>query len=114
MLMNYKKKERLYISDIIDDPPITYPMYYIISGALKENEMLLSTLEAIHLCNYDMFEIPLDASALYSSLNAGSFPIYKEQYLVGNFGGRLMYLESSGWKSLNVTENIFDMNNWLI
>ena len=112
--MNYKKKERLYICDIIDDPPIIYPMYYTLSGLLKENEMLQNSLRAIHLCEYDMFEIPLDVSILYASLNAGVFPIYKEKYLVGNFGGRLMYLESAGWKSLSVSEDVFDMNNWLV
>jgi hypothetical protein len=26
----------------------------------------------------------------------------------------LMYLESAGWKSMNVTEDVSDMNLWLI
>lgn len=112
--MNYKKKERLYISDFIENPPITYPMYYIVSGALKDDEMLHSSLYAVHLSSFENHIIPFGVSELYSGLNSGAFAIYKEQYVVGNFGGRLMYLESDGWKSLRVTEDIFDMNYWLI
>lgn len=112
--MYHKKKERLYITEIMDDPPISYPMYYTVSGSLKENEMLHESLFAIHLSEYDRYETPIDAAALFASFGAGIFPIYKEQYVVGCFGGRLMYLESAGWKSLGVTEGVFDMHNWLI
>jgi len=112
--MYNKKKERLYITELIEDPPISYPMYYTVSAAMKDNEMLLDTLRAIHLCDFEKNETPKDASTLFASLNCGSFPIYKEQYAIGNFGGKLMYLDSAGWKSLTVTEDIFDLEKWLI
>lgn len=109
-----KKKERLYVTELIDDPPISYPMYYTVSSFMKDNEMLIDTLCAIHLSDFDKHEMPKNASELFTSLGSGAFPIYKEQYAVGNFGGKLMYLDSAGWKSLTVTESIFDLNQWLI
>jgi hypothetical protein len=112
--MYNKKKERLYITELIEDPPISYPMYYTVSSALKDNEMLIDTLCAIHLSDFDRLTTPKNASELFSSLRAGAFPIYKEQYAIGNFGGKLMYLDAAGWKSLTVTEDIFDLNLWLI
>jgi len=33
------KKERLYLSDILENPAITYPTYYNINKALHEDEM---------------------------------------------------------------------------
>jgi len=89
-------------------------MYYTVSASMKDNEMLIDTLCAIHLSDFDKLQIPLNASELFASLGAGAFPIYKEQYAIGNFGGKLMYLDSSGWKSLTVTQDIFDLNHWLI
>ncbi len=112
--MYKKRKERLYICDIIENPPIIYPMYYIVSQSLKDNKMLHESLYAIHLCEFDRYETPIDSSAIFASISIGTFPIYKQQYIVGEFGGRLMYLESSGWKSLLATSDIFDMSYWLI
>jgi len=112
--MYNKKKERLYITDLIKNPPVVYPMYYIISKALKENEMLHASLIATHMSDFENYKRPKDATELFKSFNMGIFPIYKEQYVVGQFGGKLMYLESAGWKSMNVTEDVFDMNLWLI
>ncbi len=109
-----KKKERIYITELIKDPPLSYPMYYTVSSNMIENEMLLDTLKSIHLCNFEMFKIPKEASEIFSSLNCGAFPIYKEQYAIGFFGGKMMYLDSSGWKSVTATEGLFDLNNWLI
>ncbi len=112
--MYKKRKERLYICDIIENPPIIYPMYYLVSQSLKDNEMLHESLYAIHLCEFDRYEIPVDSSAIFASINKGLFPIYKQQYIISEFGGRLMYLESSGWKSLLVSADVFDMSYWLI
>ncbi len=112
--MYKKKKERLYICDIIEDPPTIYPMYYIVSDTLKNNEMLIESLKAMHLSEFQDYKIPNDAKEIFEAINLGVFPIYKEQYVVGEFGGRLMYLESSGWKSLQVTKSIFDLNQWLV
>ena len=47
-------------------------------------------------------------------MHSGMFPIYKEKYIVGYFGQKLMYLESHGWKSMPATEEIFKMENWLV
>ncbi len=112
--MNNKKKERIYITELIEDPPISYPMYYTVSGALKDNEFLLDALRAIHLSNFKNLKTPKNASEIFASISGGCFAIYKEQYVVGYFGGKLMHLDSTGWKSIAVTEDIFDLNNWLI
>jgi hypothetical protein len=45
---------------------------------------------------------------------SGSFAIYKESYCVGYFGSKLMYLEPSGWKSMQLTQDVFNMSEWLI
>ena len=47
--MYQKKKERLYICEIMDNPAVPYPSYYVLSTAMFKNEMLqtasdLSTL----------------------------------------------------------------------
>lgn len=112
--MYNKKKERIYITELIVDPPISYPMYYTVSSTMKDNEMLLDTLTAIHLSDFERHQIPQNVSIIFTALGAGAFPIYKEQYAIGSFGGKLMYLDSSGWKSLTVTQDIFDLNQWLI
>jgi len=109
-----KSKERLYISDIIKDPIITYPAYYLLSRSLLDDELLHSTLEAIHLYDFSRYKTPKDYQEIFSILNSRGFVIYKEKYAIGYFGGRVMYLESYGWKSLNTTEDIFDFENWLV
>jgi hypothetical protein len=109
-----KAKERLYISDIIENPVISYPAYYLLSKSLINNELLHSTIEAIHLYEFSQYKIPKDYKEIFNVLNSRGFAIYKEKYAIGYFGGRVMYLESYGWKSLNATEDIFDFENWLI
>ncbi len=89
-------------------------MYYIVSNSLKNNELLHESLRTVHLSEFDNVQTPIDAKEIFASINSGAFPIYKEQYVVGEFGGKLMYLESAGWKSLQVTEDIFDLNQWLV
>lgn len=112
--MYKKRKERLYICDIIENPPIIYPMYYTVSDTLKNNEMLIESLKTVHLSEFHNLKIPSDAREIFEAIRLGAFPIYKGQYVVGEFGGRLMYLESSGWKSLQVTKSVFDLNQWLV
>jgi len=109
-----RKRERLYISDIIDNPAIVYPAYYILSKSLINNEILHSTLEAIHQYEFSYYRIPKDYKEIFNILNSGNFVIYKERYAIGYFGGRVMYLESHGWKSMNATEDAFNLENWLI
>ncbi len=109
-----KKKERLYVYDLLPNPVITYPMYYNVSHTLHENDIFHDALIAVHLCDFSDYQRPEYGNAIFQSLYNGGFVIYKEQYVVGYFGGKLMYLESSGWKGLQATEDIFNMDNWLI
>ena len=108
------KKERLYLSDILEDPAITYPSYYSVNKALHENEMFLDAIVAVHSCDFKHYVVPVEGAEIFASIGRGSFVIYKEQYVVGFFGGKLMNLEPSGWKGLQATEDIFKMENWLV
>ncbi len=112
--MYKKKKERIYITELIKDPPVTYPMYYTVSSSLKDNDIFLDILRAVHLSDFRDFKKPQSASDIFAVFGYGAFAVYKEQYVVGYFGGRLMYLESAGWKSLAVTEDVFDLEQWLV
>jgi hypothetical protein len=112
--MYSKRKERLYLSDIVSQPAITYPSYYTVSKALYENEFLRDALVALHMVDFSYYHIPDSADEIFKSLASGAFVIYKEQYVVGYFGGRLMYLEPTGWKSLVATQESFKMENWLV
>ena len=108
------KKERLFIADIIDDPVVTYPSYYLLSKSMHGNEMLHAALEAIHQMEFGFYREPNHYEEIFRLLHSGQFPIFKEHYAVGYFGGRVMYLESNGWKSMPMTEDAFRMENWLI
>ena len=109
-----KKKERLYLSDIVSQPAITYPSYYTVSKSLYENEIFRDTLVALHMADFAYYKRADSSSDIFKSIRAGGFVIYKEQYVVGYFGGKLMFLESHGWKSLPATEEIFMVENWLV
>ena len=108
------KKERLYISDIVDDPAVTYPSYYLLSRSMHGNEMLHAALEAIHQMEFENYREPKAHEEIFRLLHSGQFPIFKARYAVGYFGGRVMYLEANGWKSMPMTEEAFGMENWLI
>ena len=112
--MQFKKKERLYIADLLTDPAITYPAYYTLSTALCKNEMLHETLRAIHSCDFTNMIVPNSFEEIFAALEQGIFAVYKEKYAVGYFGGKLMYLETQGWKSFPVTRDVFTLDNWLI
>ncbi len=107
-------KERIYITELLEDPVTLYPMYYTVSERLAKDEMLLDALRTLHTGEFEAYRMPPDASEIFAALGRGGFAIYREAYVVGSFGGRLMYLESSGWRSMTVTEGVFDMSNWLI
>ncbi len=109
-----KTKERLYISDFIEDPIITYPAYYSLSKSMHNNEMLHASLEAIHKVEFTHYHQPKEYEEIFALLDSGQFPIYKEHYAIGYFGGRVMYLESYGWKSMPITKDAFTMENWLV
>ncbi len=108
------KKERLYIADIMEDPVVTYPSYYLLSKSMHNNEMLQATLEAIHQMEFDVYRVAVNSDEIFHLLHSGQFPIFRERYVVGYFGGRIMYLESNGWKSMLMTEEAFMMENWLL
>ena len=112
--MQFRKKERLYVSDLVDDPAVTYPAWYVLSAPMLKNEFLHDALIALHTCTFTHYETPASHETLFEAVTQGRFAIYKERYVVGYFGGKLMYLESQGWKSMTVTQEIFLLHNWLI
>lgn len=114
LLMYQKKKERLYVCDLIDNPAVVYPSYYLLSSSMHKNEMLHTALIALHSFNFDYYEAPKSYEDIFVMLHSQMFPIYKEKYLIGYFGNKMMYLESYGWKSMPSTEDIFKMENWLV
>ncbi len=114
ILLSMKTKERLYISDFIEDPILTYPSYYSLSKSMHKNEMLQASLEAIHTVEFSNYHQAKEYTQIFQLFDMGGFPIYKEHYVVGYFGGRMMYLESYGWKTMPITKDAFSMENWLI
>ena len=112
--MYQKKKEKLWVCDLVDDPAVSYPAYYILSLSTHKNEMLHSALIALHSFDFSYYENAKVYEDIFAMFNSGTFPIYKEKYIVGYFGNKMMYLESNGWKGMPSTEDIFKMDNWLV
>ena len=113
-LMYQKKKEKLYISELLDNPAVVYPAYYVLSPSMYKNEMLHSALMALHSFDFSYYETAKSFDDIFTMLHSGTFPIYKEKYIVGYFGNKMMYLASNGWKGLPSTEDIFKIENWLV
>ena len=112
--MYQKKKERLYISDLLENPAVSYPAYYTLSSSMIRNEMLQSAIIALHSYDFFYYETPKSFDDIFAMLHSGTFPIYKEKYIVGYFGGKMMYLESAGWRAMPATEALFRLENWLV
>jgi len=112
--MYYKKKEKLYIHEIMDDPAISYPAYYALSFSMMKNEMLHDALICIHNLDFHYYETPKNFDDIFKMFDCGTFPIYKEKYIVGYFGNKMMYLESHGWKAIPASADIFKLENWLV
>jgi hypothetical protein len=112
--MYQKKKERLYVSDLLDNPSVSYPAYYVLSLSMHKNEMLHTTLSSLHSFDFSYYETAKSYEDIFAMFHSGNFPIYKEKYAVGYFGSKMMYLESNGWKGMPSTEDIFKMENWLV
>lgn len=112
--MYQKKKEKLYISELLDDPAVAYPSYYTLSLSMHKNEILHTALIALHSFDFSHYESAKGFNDIFAMLHSGTFPIYKEKYLVGYFGGKMMYLESNGWKSMPATEDLFQLEYWLV
>ncbi len=113
-LMYQKKKERLYICDLLDDPAVTYPSYYILSSSMLKNEMLHGAIVSLHSFDLSYYETPKHFDDIFKMFDSGTFPIYKEKYIVGYFGNKMMFLESNGWKGMPATADIFKLENWLV
>jgi len=105
------KKERLYIKEILPNPVIEFPAYYILSQALLKNEMLQQSLIDIHSFNFGNYKSPKSHDEIFNSINYGAFPVFKQKYAIGLFGGKLMYLESHGWKALPCNFDSFNLEN---
>ncbi len=108
------KKARIYLSDIVENPIMTYPSYYKVAENLHDDEIFLDAVRAVHLCDFAHYQKASEGEDIFATIHAGGYPIYKEQYIVGFFGGKLMYLEPAGWKSMPITEDTFKMENWLV
>ncbi len=112
--MYQKKKERLYIRELLEDPAVSYPAYYLLSASMRRNEILQDAIVSLHSCDFASYDTPKDFDDIFAYMGSGNFAIYKEQYIVGYFGGKMMYLEPSGWRAMPATEALFDLKNWLL
>jgi len=112
--MYQKKKERLYICDLLEDPALTYPSYYILSSSMVKNEMLHTAIISLHSFDFSYYETPKNFDDIFKMFDSGMFPIYKEKYIVGYFANKMMFLESNGWKGMPATADIFKIENWLV
>ena len=112
--MYQKKKERLYITELLEDPAVPYPSYYVLSSAMHKNEMLHTAIIYLHSFDFYYYETPNTYEDIFAMFSSGTFPLYKEKYIVGYFGNKMMYLESNGWKGMPATADIFKLENWLV
>jgi len=112
--MYQNKKERLYISELLDDPSVTYPSYYAVSAKMMKNELLHHAIIVLHSLDFEHYQQPTTYEDIFSMFAGGMFPIYKEMYVVGYFGGKMMYLESHGWKGMFCNEDVFKLENWMV
>jgi hypothetical protein len=108
------KKEKIYITELMENPQVTYPMTYTVSSIMAKCDELKDALVSIHSFDFSGYVNPSSWFDIYKSIDNRAFVIYKERYAVSEFGGRLMYLEGNGWSSLNVTRDSFDMRFWLV
>ena len=108
------KKLRLYLHELLDDPAVHYPAWYLLSPKLHRDENLREALRALHRMDFDGYEHPGELPEIFSAFRMGQYPIYRERFVAGYFGGRVMLLESSGWKTLPFSEEGCDPENWLI
>ncbi len=112
--MFQKKKERLYVSELLDDPALSFPSYYVLSSSLLNNELLQHAILMLHSYDFEHYQHPNSHEDIFAMFSGGMFPLYKERYIVGHFGGKMMFLESAGWRAMPCTQDIFQMENWLV
>jgi len=112
--MYQKKKERLYIHELLDSPAVTYPAYYVLSQSMHSSEILREAITSLHSFDFSYYETAQSYSDIFAMLHSGTYPIYKQKYIVGYFGGKMMYLESAGWRAMPATEELFELEHWLV
>jgi hypothetical protein len=112
--MYQKKKERLYVTKLLEDPSVTYPSYYVLSSSMIKNELLHHAIIVLHSLDFAHYTHPASYLDIFAMFGGGMYPIYKEQYIVGYFGGKMMYLESAGWRGMPCTQDLFNMENWMV
>ena len=108
------KKERLYLYELLDDPVVSYPAWYLLSPKLHRDENLRETLRAIHRADFSPYASPASFDELFAAFRAGCYPIYRERAAAGYFAGRVMVLEGNGWKGLPLNEETTALENWLV
>ena len=108
------KKERFYISELLPDPAISYPSYYVLNEKTAKNEFLHSAIIALHSFDFSNHHNPKTYQEIFDTFAYGGFIIYKENHIVGFFANKMMHLETNGWTRMLVTEDIFKLENWLV
>lgn len=93
---------------------MTYPSYYVLSEKMSKNEFLQSAIISLHSFDFSNYKTPKTYQDIFDTFAYGGFVIYKENYIVGFFGQKMMYLESNGWSRMLISEDIFKMENWLV
>ncbi len=112
--MQLRKKERLYVTDLVEEPLMPHPAWYMLSYTQRNNEMLHDAIIALHTFTFEHYTLPETFEMIFEAFDRGGFAIYKERYIVGYFGGKMMYLEAQGWKTMPVTRELFSLDNWLV
>ncbi|MDD3500707.1 MAG: hypothetical protein PHS85_10135 [Sulfurovum sp.] len=112
--MYRKKKEKLYVRDLLDTPLVTYPAYYNLSSSMLNNDYLHSAIIALHSMDFRHYETAESYDKIFETFASGAFAIYKEQYIVGYFGEKMMYLEANGWHAMPAGRDIFKLEHWLV
>lgn len=112
--MYRNKKEKLYVNELLEAPLVTYPGYYNVSSKMLKNDYLHSAIIALHSMEFDHYAVPASFEKLFETFAIGAFAFYKEQYIVGYFGEKMMYLATNGWRAMPVNRDIFSLEHWLV
>lgn len=112
--MYRNKKEKLYVNELLEAPLVTYPGYYSVSSKMLNNDYLHGAIIALHSMDFYHYEVPNSFEKIFETFATGAFAIYKEQYIVGYFGEKMMYLETNGWRAMPVNRDLFSLEHWLV
>ncbi|HEO97865.1 MAG: hypothetical protein JW682_05225 [Campylobacterales bacterium] len=112
--MYRNKKEKLYVKELMDRPLISYPAYYHVSRSMLNNDYLHSAIIALHSMDFHYYKAAESYEKIFETFASGAFAIYKELYIVGYFGDKMMYLEANGWHAMPANRDIFNLEHWLV